>query len=285
MNHLEVEKKYNIDWMVRKAKENKLYILCETLENWYILIQSPSNETLFVGYHSSGKRTKPYANHVKTTKMPKTKKHVIFIDDNKINKYMTPKRVYDDYQACFFSCNFYIVPESQRDLLLEIDPLLSKYISKLSDEDYQIIIENAIGKGTYCEDKKTNIVKRQRIANQYARDIQAAAFAKQQAGYKCEFNKEHKTFISNISREQYVEAHHLIPMKFQDEFKVSLDISENIVALCPNCHRAIHYGTKDVKREMISVLFNNREEFLKNNGINIDIKKLLEMINSQAART
>lgn len=150
--------------------------------------------------------------------------------------------------------------------------------NQIDEENYQITIEKTL-KDIGITYKKKNVTakKQQRTANNYIRDPQAAAYVKQQAGYKCEFNKEHKTFISDISGKQYVEAHHLIPMKYQDQFEYSLDIPENIVALCPNCHRAIHHGTKDCKKKIISALFNKRKKILKDNSINIDIETLNEM--------
>lgn len=52
----------------------------------------------------------------------------------------------------------------------------------------------------------------------------------------------HPTFIRKKSDKKYTEPHHLIPMAFSDEFDVSLDVEENIVSLCSNCHNQIHYG-------------------------------------------
>lgn len=36
-----------------------------------------------------------------------------------------------------------------------------------------------------------------------------------EANYQCEFDNEHKHFVSKYSKSSYVEAHHLIPMQFQ----------------------------------------------------------------------
>lgn len=150
--------------------------------------------------------------------------------------------------------------------------------NQTDEENYQITIEKTIKEiGIIYKKKSTAAKKQQRTSSNYIRDPQAAAYVKQQAEYKCEFNKDHKTFISDISGKQYVEAHHLIPMKYQDQFEYSLDIPENIVALCPNCHRAIHHGTKDCKKKIITALFNKRKKILKDNGINIDIEALTEM--------
>lgn len=92
------------------------------------------------------------------------------------------------------------------------------------------------------------------------------------ANYCCEVDKKHKSFISNNGN-QYAEGHHLIPMKYQKDFNNSLDIEENIVSLCPNCHREIHYGVENER--IIEILYNKRVERLKQKGISITLKKLI----------
>ena len=56
-----------------------------------------------------------------------------------------------------------------------------------------------------------------------------------------------------------MEAHHLVPVKYQKEiwakYGINVDCVENIVSLCPTCHRAFHNGTKEVKAEMIEKIF------------------------------
>ena len=71
-----------------------------------------------------------------------------------------------------------------------------------------------------------------------------------------------------------MEAHHLIPMS-QYEFFPNLDIPENIVCLCSNCHNEIHYGEK--ANDMIKKLFAKRQMHLKEMGIEIKIEDLLKM--------
>jgi len=275
----DIVEKYGIFWQKNKALDNTLYIEDpDTVENWYILVQNADNNTIFVGYHKSESRTRKFSTHIRTTTKAKTYEHIIYENAEKIIKNTNTNRKYEDYREYFFNCNFYVVGESKKELLLNIDPSLKKYIAKLSDEDYQIIIENIIKNTGIKYKKKQQINKKQQIiSNQYIRDTQAAAYAKQQAEYLCEFDYKHITFISNISGKQYVEAHHLIPMKYQDQFEYSLDIPENIVALCPNCHRAIHHGTKDCKKEIITALFSKRKKILEDNGINIDLEALIEM--------
>jgi len=102
-----------------------------------------------------------------------------------------------------------------------------------------------------------------------------SAIALKRANYSCEYNNEHKSFIRKSSNERYTEPHHLIPISRQGSFKKSLDIPENIVSLCSDCHNNIHYG-KDAKK-LVEKLFNERKEQLREVGISIDLETLLNL--------
>ena len=56
-----------------------------------------------------------------------------------------------------------------------------------------------------------------------------------------------------------MEAHHLVPVKDQQKIRqkywINVDCVENIVSLCPTCHRAFHNWTDKVKKEMINNLY------------------------------
>lgn len=72
----------------------------------------------------------------------------------------------------------------------------------------------------------------------------------------------------------YTEAHHLIPLEFQDEFKHSLDVPENIVSLCSSCHREIHHGKN--AEAIIKKLFYKRNAILKKAKLRIELEDLLK---------
>lgn len=93
----------------------------------------------------------------------------------------------------------------------------------------------------------------------------------------CEVDINHLTFLSPITRRNFVEAHHLIPISSQEKFEYSLDVPGNIISLCPNCHREIHHGKIFNKKEMIQLLYNKRNESLKLFGITIDLDKLVNV--------
>lgn len=63
--------------------------------------------------------------------------------------------------------------------------------------------------------------------------------------------------------EKYVEFHHLIFRNFgydDKELLKTLDsFQDNYAQLCPACHRAIHYGNKELKKEMLDKLIRNRK--------------------------
>ncbi|MFA5432519.1 MAG: HNH endonuclease [Candidatus Paceibacterota bacterium] len=94
------------------------------------------------------------------------------------------------------------------------------------------------------------------------------------ANYKCDLDQSHVSFISKNGK-PYMEAHHLVPLSTQDYFDYSLDVDANIVCLCPNCHRKLHYGgniKEDLRR-----LFNDRATHLKQSGIYISFEELVEL--------
>lgn len=72
-----------------------------------------------------------------------------------------------------------------------------------------------------------------------------------------------------------MEGHHLIPMKAQKNFENNIDRSDNICCLCPNCHRAIHYGTIKEKRTRLALLYNSKIKRLNDNKIYIDFEELI----------
>ena len=87
------------------------------------------------------------------------------------------------------------------------------------------------------------------------------------AQYKCEVDSGHITFIAAATMKPYMEGHHAVPMKEQNNFDVSLDVYANIVCLCPICHRLLHYGKVSQKREVLEQIYIARDDRLQNSGI------------------
>ena len=94
----------------------------------------------------------------------------------------------------------------------------------------------------------------------------------EKSGYKCFFNENHITFES-YNRPNYVEAHHIIPVALNDSFDEELDCEENVIALCPNCHKAIHYAVDEYKEDLLKFIMENDNNLSK---FNINLEDLKE---------
>ncbi len=125
------------------------------------------------------------------------------------------------------------------------------------------------------EAKKAVVVRTGTVArsNQVKSNVLAAS------SYKCEIDNDHETFLIKDESFNYVEAHHLIPLKYQNDFKYSLDVESNVVSLCPNCHRMLHHGTVDNIKSRIKVLYDERKDRLAECGIGVSLKALYTYYN------
>ena len=97
------------------------------------------------------------------------------------------------------------------------------------------------------------------------------------AEYKCEINPQHHTFIANNTRKQYMEGHHVIPMKWQDKFRQSIDVYANVICLCPVCHRLLHYGMELDKRDLLNQIYAERAGRLVSSGIKVSKEEFMEL--------
>jgi hypothetical protein len=103
--------------------------------------------------------------------------------------------------------------------------------------------------------------------------------------FKCELDniEERKCsyFISESTGKNYLEGHHLIPVEYWKKFKYSIDVSGNIVPLCPRCHRELHHGQKQRIKKLLIYLLREREKRLSKCNISLNNRnELLEMYNA-----
>jgi len=146
------------------------------------------------------------------------------------------------------------------------------------EEDmYQANIDSDFSKVKIAEEEKPENRKKTKMESGrevWPRDPKKAKQAIKQAEFKCEIDDTHETFVSEASRKNYMEAHHLIPLRMQHDFENSLDVVGNIVSICPNCHRLIHYGRDKDKKKVLELLFEQRKDSLKKFGIEVFLKEL-----------
>jgi 5-methylcytosine-specific restriction protein A len=117
------------------------------------------------------------------------------------------------------------------------------------------------------------------------KDMRYSKAALVQAKYTCQLDSTHKTFTT-ARGVPYMEGHHLIPCtlvnarRFEKEGK-NIDCVENIVCICPNCHRAVHFGDKPTKKAIIKVMYNQQAKRLLRAGITITEEGLLSLYEKQ----
>lgn len=128
--------------------------------------------------------------------------------------------------------------------------------SELKKDDFDSIYQDLLDETDEVR------ITRLRARDTYSRDRKVALARMEAVDFRCEYNPEHKLFISRFSRNRYLEAHHLVPMGMQNVFSRSLDVVENICCLCPWCHRAIHHADELTARNILGTLAEKRQEIL-----------------------
>lgn len=132
----------------------------------------------------------------------------------------------------------------------------SDYIEKVDSIDEKNINEDVCNDAYKVEPVAvTNFDKKRRFRT----NPLLGKIAIKKSYYQCEENYRHETFISKKTNKSYMEAHHLIPVCFQkmiwEKYHVNIDCVENLLSLCPTCHKAFHYGSNDVKIKMIETAY------------------------------
>ncbi len=84
--------------------------------------------------------------------------------------------------------------------------------------------------------KKKREISRERkvVSTSYSRDQEVAEYAIRRADGQCDLCQQAAPFVKRDGS-PYLESHHVIWLSRGGE-----DVIENVVAVCPNCHRKIH---------------------------------------------
>ena len=145
------------------------------------------------------------------------------------NVWMFPVKLIDDYQS------------TEKRILEE------KEVSKYSDEELarRTVVKN-VGKKTYKSDSTV-----------YYRDPYLKEMVKRIAKGRCQLCGNEAPFVDK-NNEPYLEEHHVKQLSDGGEDKM-----ENVVAICPNCHRKMHViNNEDDVVTLLKVATNN-EKMLK----------------------
>ena len=118
-------------------------------------------------------------------------------------------------------------------------------------DDYQLLLN------------QTDVPKQ--VLNQsyaWRRNPQIAKSALKKSGFQCELMPKIHLFTSRSTGLPFLEVHHLVPMKQQSRFEISLDVIENMCVLNPLAHRLIHHAVFDELEPYLESLYDSRRTFL-----------------------
>ena len=149
---------------------------------------------------------------------------------------------------------------------------LNNYIRFAEGHDFSVGVEQINAMDIPVQPEKAIIIEQTTWRRSGILRNQALAYA----NYRCEIDNSHETFIAENTHMPYMEGHHALPMKMQNDFNVSLDVYANIVCLCPVCHRRIHHGLKFDRIDMAKRIFDARGERLENSGIVLSSNEFIE---------
>ena len=205
---------------------------------------------------------------------PVSSEFSLVIETKKYNSYMfRMQRVYGGKYPELDSIIYDYIERLINGEKLEDDIIAQQELQEISGASNQVI-RNA--------PKRKVLFENQITGKKVLRNPQLAKSAIIAADYQCEVDSKHQTFLNKHGK-SYMEGHHLIPCtvknakEIEEKFSRNIDCKENIVSLCPICHRAIHIGNHDEKRRVLSSLISKRLPILKSIGINITEDYLFQL--------
>lgn len=97
--------------------------------------------------------------------------------------------------------------------------------------------------------------KRTRVINDFVRDPYIVAAALARATDRCEMPRCSSQLFDREDDRPYLEVHHILPLGEGGD-----DTLDNAAALCPSCHRELHYGKFRLqKRQILRSEISNKE--------------------------
>ncbi|MDR3243609.1 MAG: HNH endonuclease, partial [Elusimicrobiota bacterium] len=82
-------------------------------------------------------------------------------------------------------------------------------------------------------------------------------------------------YFDNKKGSVYLEIHHIIQLKHSHLFKNDIDIKENMLPLCPNCHRKLHNAKDIIVKDLLKTIYSkiDKKKWIRE-GIYIDVNTL-----------
>ncbi|WP_083854439.1 HNH endonuclease [Teichococcus cervicalis] len=136
------------------------------------------------------------------------------------------------------------------EILLKLLSIFSEYIFDESNLDFQSKIQNSMSESSSIRLERIRSKEKQPVRRKivqttvFERDPDIVAEALFQARGHCQSCKQPAPFRRFADGRPYLEVHHIVPLS-----EGGPDSLDNVTALCPNCHRDMHFGPKARKSQ------------------------------------
>lgn len=132
----------------------------------------------------------------------------------------------------------------------------------IQEEDVELPDERLNDKNTEPE-KATIVGGKKRYKTR--KSVREKAILKN--NYLCDcHDQKHFYFEAMDTLQNYVEGHHVIPMSMQESYwndhRTNLDIVDNIIPLCPTCHKQVHLGSRMSRLLVLGEIYTRHERTL-----------------------
>lgn len=109
----------------------------------------------------------------------------------------------------------------------------------------------------------------------------SAELSKYMVGKKeCFFDSGHEIVVDSMSGTNLLFPVRIIPLNaYKDFYPNNIDVSDNVICLCPTCYLKIKRGTPTVRRKMLEEAYNERIDSLTRRNLFIEFDKLMDYYN------
>ena len=135
-----------------------------------------------------------------------------------------------------------------------------KLIDKIDEAEIPVDDPNDPSNKAYTKPPARMTLNERKV---WKRDAQLARKCLQNSAYTCEAGFTEPSFIARGTGKRYLEVHHLVPLRYQDDLKTfNLNHPANLFSLSPHAHRKIHHGGHDDVRVLVETLLARRPALL-----------------------
>ncbi|MBR1454417.1 MAG: HNH endonuclease [Lachnospiraceae bacterium] len=148
------------------------------------------------------------------------------------------------------------------------------YISIYKYDFIKQIVDNMNDEDMFFADEADEIFKKKAINHIIKRDNRLIKQVIEIGNNRCFLIKLHITFKTPYY-DNYVEGHHIIPISLQDSYEEKLDSLDNLIPLCPICHRAMHLSENETKINLLTKILEKNDKLKTIKDIKLeDLKEI-----------